>query len=105
MLVVTEPSYLALHAMEEMLDTVDAIAEDQSPALSLGGVILNRLDTTAEHRRSVEELEANFGRACGRRTSPSEPFLQDAMCQGIPPQNLTTQPPRRRNRGPSSISS
>jgi len=36
-LVVTEPSYLALHAMEEMLDTVDAIAEDQSPALSLGG--------------------------------------------------------------------
>ena len=32
-LVVTEPSYLALHAMEELLDTLDSIAEDENPSL------------------------------------------------------------------------
>jgi cellulose biosynthesis protein BcsQ len=87
---VTEPSYLALHAMEEMLDTLDAIAEDENPSLSLGGVILNRLETTAEHRRSVEELEANFGPRLWTPHVPKRAILQDAMRQGIPPQNLTT---------------
>jgi chromosome partitioning protein len=89
-LVVTGPTYLALHAMEEMLDTLDAIAEDGNPSLSLGGVILNRLETTAEHRRSVEELEANFGPRLWTPHVPKRAILQDAMRQGIPPQNLTT---------------
>jgi len=89
-LVVTEPSYLALHAMEEMLDTLDAIAEDENPSLSLAGVILNRLETTAEHRRSVEELEANVGPRLWTPHVPKRAILQDAMRHGIPPQDLTT---------------
>jgi chromosome partitioning protein len=89
-LVVTEPSYLALHAMEELSDALHSIAEDENPSLELGGVILNRLETTAEHRRSVAELEANFGPRLWTPHVPKRAILQDAMRQGVPPQDLAT---------------
>jgi chromosome partitioning protein len=89
-LVVTEPSYLALHAMEELLDTLDSIAADQNPSLELAGVVLNRLESTAEHRRSLAELEANFGPRLWTPHVPKRAILQDAMRQGVPPQDLAT---------------
>jgi chromosome partitioning protein len=89
-LIVTEPSYLALHAMEELLDTLDSIAEGQNPSLELGGVVLNRVESTAEHRRSVAELEANFGPRLWTPHIPKRAILQDAMRQGVPPQDLST---------------
>ena len=89
-LVVTEPSYLALHAMGELLDTLDSIAERENPSLTLGGVVLNRLETTAEHRRSAEELRASFGPRLWTPHIPKRAILQDAMRQGTPPQDLTT---------------
>ena len=89
-LVVTEPSYLALHAMEELLDTIHSIAEDQNPSLELAGVVLNRLESTAEHRRSLAELEANFGPRLWTPHIPKRAILQDAMRQGVPPQDLAT---------------
>ena len=89
-LVVTEPTYLALHAMEELLDTLDSISDEQNPSLELGGVVLNRVESTAEHRRSVAELEANFGPRLWTPHIPKRAILQDAMRQGIPPQELAT---------------
>jgi chromosome partitioning protein len=89
-LVVTEPSYLALHAMEELLDTLDSIGDEQNPLLELGGVVLNRVESTAEHRRSVAELEANFGPRLWTPHVPKRAILQDAMRQGVPPQELAT---------------
>jgi chromosome partitioning protein len=73
-----------------MLDTIDSIAEDENPSLALGGVVLNRLETTAEHRRSTEELEATFGPRLWTPHVPKRAVLQDAMRQGVPPQDLTT---------------
>jgi chromosome partitioning protein len=87
-LVVTEPTYLALHAMEELLDTLRRVAEKQNPALELAGVVLNRVETTAEHKRSVAEVEDTFGVQVWEPHVPKRAVLQDAMRQGVPAQDL-----------------
>jgi chromosome partitioning protein len=87
-LVVTEPTYLALHAMEELLDTLRWVAEEQNPALELAGVVLNRVETTAEHKRSVAEVEETFGVQVWEPHVPKRAVLQDAMRRGVPAQDL-----------------
>jgi chromosome partitioning protein len=87
-LVVTEPTYLALHAMEELLDTLRWVAEEQNPALELAGVVLNRVETTAEHKRSVAEVEEKFGVQVWEPHVPKRAVLQDAMRRGVPAQDL-----------------
>jgi cellulose biosynthesis protein BcsQ len=87
-LVVTEPTFLALHAMEELLDTVRDVAVAQNPALQVAGVILNRVETTAEHRNSVAEVENTFGSKLWEPHVPKRAILQDAMRLGVPPQDL-----------------
>jgi chromosome partitioning protein len=90
-LVVTEPTYLALHAMQELFDTLRSVSEEQNPSLELAGVVLNRVETTAEHRRSTAELETVFGRRLWEPYVPKRAVLQDAMREGVPPQVLETQ--------------
>jgi chromosome partitioning protein len=87
-LVVTEPTFLALHAMEELLDTLQEVAENQNPELELAGVVLNRVETTAEHKRSVAELADTFGSQLWEPHVPRRAILQDAMRRGVPPQDL-----------------
>jgi chromosome partitioning protein len=87
-LVVTEPTFLALHAMEELLDTLHDVAEAQNPSLKLAGVVLNRVETTAEHRNSVAEVEGTFGSTLWEPHIPKRAILQDAMRLGVPPQDL-----------------
>ena len=89
-LVVTEPTYLALRAMKELRDTLDSVADQQNPALELAGVVLNRVESTAEHKRSVAELEATFGPGVWTPHVPKRAILQDAMREGVPPQDLQT---------------
>jgi chromosome partitioning protein len=89
-LVVTEPTYLALHAMEELFDTLRSVAAQQDRSIELAGVLLNRVESTAEHKRSVAELEATFGSRLWTPHIPKRAILQDAMRQGVPPQALTT---------------
>jgi chromosome partitioning protein len=89
-LVVTEPTYLALHAMEELFDTLRSVRDEQNPSLELAGVVLNRVETTAEHMRSVAELEATFGPRLWEPHVPKRAVLQDAMREGVPPQDLET---------------
>jgi chromosome partitioning protein len=89
-LVVTEPTYLTLHAMKELRDTLDSVANEQNPGLELAGLVLNRVESTAEHKRSVAELEANFGSCVWTPYVPKRAILQDAMRQRVPPQDLGT---------------
>jgi chromosome partitioning protein len=89
-LVVTEPSFLALHAMEELLDTLRDVGANQNPSLKLAGVVLNRVETTAEHRHSLAELEDSFGPQIWEPHVPKRAILQDAMRRGVPPQDLHT---------------
>jgi chromosome partitioning protein len=89
-LVVTEPTYLALHAMKELRDTLDVVADTQNPVLELAGLVLNRVESTAEHKRSVAELEADFGPRVWTPHVPRRAILQDAMRLGVPPHELET---------------
>ena len=89
-LVVVEPTYLALQAMDELLDTLRRIADQQNPSLELAGVVINRLEPISEHKRSVAELESIFGERVWEPHIPKRAVLQDAMRQGVPPQELPT---------------
>jgi chromosome partitioning protein len=87
-LVVTEPTYLALQAINELVDTMQDVSVVRNPSLALGGVVLNRVETTAEHKRSVAEVEQVFGSRVLEPHVPKRAVLQDAMRQGVPPQDL-----------------
>jgi chromosome partitioning protein len=87
-LVVTEPTYLALQAIDELVDTMRDVASERNPSLALGGVVLNRVENTAEHRRGLAEVEEVFGSRVLEPHIPKRAVLQDAMRQGVPPQDL-----------------
>ena len=87
-LIVTEPTYLALQATDELLDTLRDVAAERNHSLDLAGVVLNRVENTAEHRRSVAEVEEVFGSRVLQPHIPKRAVLQDAMRQGVPPQDL-----------------
>jgi chromosome partitioning protein len=87
-LVVTEPTHLALQAIDELVDTMQDVSADRNPSLALGGVVLNRVESTAEHKRSLAEVEQVFGSRVLEPYIPKRAVLQDAMRQGVPPQDL-----------------
>jgi chromosome partitioning protein len=87
-LVVTEPTYLALQAIDELVDTMQDVSADRNPSLALGGVVLNRVESTAEHKRSLAEVEQVFGSRVLEPYIPKRAVLQDAMRQGVPPHDL-----------------
>jgi chromosome partitioning protein len=90
-LVVTEPTFLALQAIEELLDSVRLVAIDQNPTLELAGLVVNRVEGTAEHKRGVAELEEEFGSQVWEPHVPKRAILQDAMRRGVAPQDLQAQ--------------
>ncbi|HEX2127441.1 MAG TPA: ParA family protein [Thermoleophilaceae bacterium] len=87
-LVVTEPTYLALQAIDELVDTVREVSAARNPSLTIAGVIMNRVENTAEHRRSVAEVKDVFGARVLEPQIPKRAVLQDAMRQRVPPQDL-----------------
>jgi chromosome partitioning protein len=87
-LVVTEPTFLALHALDELLNTLDYVTAEHNPSLELAGVVLNRVEGTAEHRRGVAEIQERFGSRVWEPHLPKRAVLQDAMRVGVPPQDL-----------------
>ena len=87
-LVVTEPSYLALQAIDELVDTIRDVSGERNPALTLGGVVLNRVEGTAEHKRSLAEVKQVFASRVLEPQIPKRAVLQDAMRQHVPPQDL-----------------
>jgi chromosome partitioning protein len=89
-LVVTEPTYLALQAIDELVDTMRDVSAAQNPSLAIAGVILNRVENTAEHKRSVAEVKDVFGARLLEPPIPKRAVLQDAMRQRVPPQDLSS---------------
>jgi chromosome partitioning protein len=61
LVLVTEPSFLALQGIEELLRTRQLVATHYNPRLELAGVIVNRVERTIEHREGVSEIESYFG--------------------------------------------
>ena len=82
---VTEPSFLALQGIKELLDTYDLVREHYNPGLELAGVIVNRCERTVEHRRGLAEIEGHFGgRLAWRPYVPKRIALQDPARLGVP---------------------
>ena len=61
LVVVTEASFLALQGIDELLETHELVRAHYNGRLELGGVIVNRVERTVEHRDSVIEIERYFG--------------------------------------------
>jgi len=87
-LIVAEPTFLALRALDELLNTLKRLTAEHSPSLELAGVVLNRVEATAEHKRGVAEIEESFGSRVWEPRVPKRAVLQDAMRLGVPPQDL-----------------
>jgi chromosome partitioning protein len=87
-LIVTEPTFLALRALDELLNTLEHVTAERNPSLELAGVVLNRVEATAEHKRGVAEIEESFGSRVWEPHIPKRAVLQDAMRLGVPPQDL-----------------
>lgn len=61
LVIVTEPTFLAVQGIEELLRTRELVGAHYNPRLELAGVIVNRVERTVEHRDSLAEIEAYFG--------------------------------------------
>jgi chromosome partitioning protein len=91
LLIVTEPSFLALPGISELLSTYELVREHYNHGLELAGVIVNRWERTVEHRGSVAEIERYFGEGVALQPYlPKRTALQDAARRGVPVQRLGT---------------
>jgi chromosome partitioning protein len=85
LLVVTEPSFLALQGIKELRDTDDQLREHYNKARELAVDIVNRCERTVEHRRGLAEIERYFGGGLAWCPYvPKRTALQDAARLGLP---------------------
>jgi chromosome partitioning protein len=85
LIVVTEPSFLALQGIEELLETHELVREHYNPDLALTGVVVNRVERTVEHRVGLAEIARYFGPdLVWSPVLPKRTVLQDAARRGRP---------------------
>jgi chromosome partitioning protein len=85
LVVVTEPSFLALQGINELLETLDLVCAHYNGHLALAGVIVNRVERTVEHRAGLAEIEAYFGTdLVWSPHLPKRTVLQDGARRGVP---------------------
>jgi chromosome partitioning protein len=95
LVVVTEASFLALQGIDELLETRELVCSHYNGRLELGGVIVNRVERTVEHRDSVLEIERYFGGDfVWQPLLPKRTTLQDATPRGVPVGELAWRPAR-----------
>ena len=91
LLVVTEPSFLALQGIDELLETRELVRAHYNDRLALAGVIVNRVERTVEHRAGVAEITEYFGRELvWSPCLPKRTALQEAARRGVPISDLGT---------------
>ena len=95
LVVVTEASFLALQGTDELLETYELVRAHYNGQLELGGVIVNRVERTVEHRESVIEIERYFGAdLIWQPLLPKRTAVQDATRRGVPVGELARRPAR-----------
>lgn len=95
LVVVTEPSFLALQGIEELLQTRDLVHAHYNSRLALGGVIVNRVEPTVEHRAGLAEIVAYFGPdLVWSPHLPKRTVLQEGARRGVPTTELRSRPAR-----------
>jgi chromosome partitioning protein len=89
LVIVTEPTFLALQGIDELLETHELVRRHYNLGLELTGVIVNRVERTVEHRASVREIVRCFGDGLVWRPHvPKRTVLQDAARVGVPVDRL-----------------
>ena len=85
LVLVTEPSFLALQGLDELLETRDLVRAHYNPRLALAGVIVNRVERTVEHRRGLAEIASYFGAdLVWSPHLPKRTVLQEGARRGVP---------------------
>ena len=85
LVIVTEPTFLALQGIEELLETHDLVRAHYNRQLSLAGVIVNRVEGTVEHRAGLEEIAGYFGpELVWSPHLPKRTVLQEGARRGVP---------------------
>ena len=89
LVLVTEPSFLALQGLDELLETRDLVCAHYNNLLALAGVIVNRVERTVEHRRGLAEITSYFGGdLVWSPHLPKRTALQEGARRGVPPAEL-----------------
>ena len=85
LVVVTEPSFLALQGIDELLETRDLVQAHYNSGLALAGVIVNRVERTVEHRAGQAEIASYFGPdLVWSPQLPKRTVLQEGERRGVP---------------------
>ena len=97
-LIVSDPERAAIRGIGEAVRHLQVVADDLNPALQLGGIVLNRVDTRkSEAAHRVGELRET---AAAYNTEVWEPYVPDrtvvaqAFGAGVPVQSITGQAAR-----------
>jgi chromosome partitioning protein len=82
---VTEPSFLALQGLDELLETLDLVRAHYNARLALAGVVVNRVERTVEHRRGLAEIATYIGPdLVWSPHLPKRTALQEVARRGVP---------------------
>jgi chromosome partitioning protein len=85
LVLVTEPSFLALQGLDELLETRDLVHAHYNARLALAGVIVKRVERTVEHRMGLAELVSYFGPdLIWSPHPPKRTALQEGARRGVP---------------------
>jgi chromosome partitioning protein len=85
LVIVTEPSFLALQGIDELLETHELVRAHYNQALILAGVVVNRVERTVEHRMGMAEIVRFFGSdLVWSPALPKRTVVQDAARRGRP---------------------
>lgn len=83
---VTEPSFLTLQGIEELLETRDLVRAHYNPDLALAGVVVTRVVRTVEHGAGLAEIAAFFGSDWRWRVSAAatlNPYASERRCNRV----------------------
>jgi chromosome partitioning protein len=89
LVIVTEPSFLALQGIDELLETRDLVCAHYNSQLVLAGVVVNRIERTVEHRVGLTEISSYFGPdLVWSPQLPKRTALQEGARRGVPLMDL-----------------
>lgn len=84
-IVVTEPSYFALHGAEQALIAVQLVQGSSNPALRSVSIVLNKTrPAVAEHRARIAELQDAYGDHLNAIVIPERLAIAQAEGAGVP---------------------
>lgn len=84
-IIVTEPSYFALHGAAQAVEAVEVVREATNPSLRTATILVNRArPTVAEHRSRIAELREAYGSLVSDVLVPERNAIPQSEGAGLP---------------------